>query len=45
MAEDRKSDQSVFLAEAMAIKFVLLELFTLLQLRGDGTRWDILANL
>ena len=45
VAEDRKSDQCVFLAEAMALKYVLLELFTLLQLRGDGSRRDILANL
>jgi len=45
VAEDRKSDQCVFLAEAMASKYVLLELFTLLQLRGDGSRRDILANL
>ena len=45
VAEDQKSDQCVFLAEAMALKYVLLELFTLLQLRGDGSRRDILANL
>ena len=45
VAEDKKSDQCVFLAEAMALKYVLLELFTLLQLRGNGSRWDILANL
>jgi len=45
LAEDRKSDQCVLLAEAMALKYVLLELFTLLQLRGDGARRDILANL
>ena len=45
VAEDRKSDQCVFLAEAMALKYVLLELFTLLQLRVDGSRRDILANL
>ena len=45
VAEDRKSDQCVFLAEAMALKYVLLELFTLLQLSGDGSRRDILANL
>ena len=30
VAEDRKSDQCVFLAKAMALKYVLLELFTLL---------------
>jgi len=45
VAEDRKSDQCVFLAEAMALKYVLLELFTLLQLRRDGSRRDTLANL
>ena len=45
VAEDRKSDQCVFLAKAMALKYVLLMLFTLLQLRGDGSRRDILANL
>jgi len=45
VADDRKSDQRVFLAEAMALKYVLLQLFTLLQLRGDGSRRDILANL
>jgi len=45
VAEDRKSDQCALLAEAMALKYVLLELFTLLQLRGDGSRRDILANL
>jgi len=45
VAEDRKSDQYVFLAEAMVLKYVLLKLFTLLQLRGDGLRRDILANL
>jgi len=45
VAEDRKSDQCDFLAEAMAVKVVLLELFTLLQLRGDGSRRDILAKL
>ena len=45
VAEDRKSDQCVFLAEAMALKYVLLELFTLLQLRGEGSRRDTLANL
>ena len=38
MAEDKKSHQCVFLAEAMALKYVLLELLTLLQLRGDGSR-------
>ena len=45
MAEDRKSDQCAFLAEAMALKHVHLELFTLLQFRGEGLRPDILANL
>ena len=45
VAEDRKSDKCVLLAEAMALKYILLELFTLLQLRGDGSRRDILANL
>jgi len=45
VAKDRKSDQCVFLAEAMALKYVLLELFTLLLLRGDGSRRDLLANL
>ena len=45
MAEDKKSDQWVFLAETMALKYVLLELFTLLQLRGDGSRRDILPNM
>ena len=45
VAEDRKSDQCAFLADAMALKYVLLEFFTLLQLRGDGPRQDILANL
>ena len=29
----------------MALKYVLLELFTLLQLRGEGLRRDTLANL
>jgi len=29
----------------MALKYVLLELFTLLQLRGEGSRRDTLANL
>jgi len=29
----------------MALKYVLLELFTLLQLRGEGLRLDTLANL
>jgi len=45
VAEDKKSDKCVFLAEAMALKYVLLGIFTLLQLRGDGSRRDILANL
>jgi len=45
VAEDRKSDQCVLLAEAMALKYVLLELFTLLKLRGHGSRRDVLANL
>jgi len=45
VAEDMKSDQCVFMAEAMALKYVLLKLFTLPQLRGDGSRRDILANL
>ena len=45
VAQDRKSDPCVLVAEAMALKYVLLELFTLLQLRGNGSRWDILANL
>jgi len=45
VAEDRKSHQCDFLAEGMALKYVLLELFTLLQLRGEGSRRDILANL
>jgi len=45
VAKDKKSDQCVFLPEAMALKYVLLELFTLLQLRGVGSRHDILANL
>ena len=45
MAEDKKSDQWAFLANAMALKYVLLELFTLLQLRGEGLRRDTLANL
>jgi len=45
VAEDRKSDQCVFLAEAMALKYVRLERFTLLQLRWEGSRRDILANL
>jgi len=44
VAEDKKSDQCAFLAEAMALKYVLLELLTLLQLKGDGSRRDILAN-
>jgi len=30
VVEDRKSDQCAFLGEAMALKYVLLELFTLL---------------
>jgi len=45
VAEDRNSYQSVFLAEAMALTYVLLALFTLLQLMGDGSRRDNLANL
>ena len=45
VAEDKKSDQCAFLAEAMALKYVLLEHFTLLRLRGDGSRRDILENL
>jgi len=45
VADDRKSDQCIFLSEAMALKYVLLELFTLLQLRGDGSRREILGNL
>jgi len=45
VAKDKKSDQCAFLAEAMALKYVLLELFTLLQLRVDGSRQDILAKL
>jgi len=45
VAKDKKSDQCVFLADPMALKYALLELFTLLQLRGDGSRWDLLANL
>jgi len=45
VAEDKKSDQCVFLAAAIALNYVLLELFTLLQLRGDRSRRDILANL
>ena len=45
VAEHMKFDQCVFVAEAMALKYVLLELFTLLQLRGDGSSRDILANL
>jgi len=45
VAEDKKSDQCAFLAEAMCLKYVLLELFTLLELRGDGSRRDIVANL
>jgi len=45
VAEDRKSDQCDLLAAAMALKYLLLELFTLLQLRGDGSRRDSLANL
>jgi len=45
VAEDKKSDQCAFLAEAIALKYVLLELLTLLQLRGDRSRRDILANL
>ena len=45
VAVDRKSDKCVFLTEAMALKYILLELFTLLQLRGEGSRQDILANL
>jgi len=45
VAEDKKSDQCFLLAEAMTLKYVLLELFTLLQLRGDGLRREILATL
>jgi len=45
VAEDKKSDQCAFLAKPMAVKYVLLELFTLLKLREDGSRRDILANL
>ena len=32
------------MAEAMSLKYVLLELFTLLQLKGEGLRRDTLAN-
>ena len=45
VAEDKKSDQCDFFAEAMALQYVFLELFTLLQLRGEGSRRDIIANL
>ena len=45
VAEDKKSDQCAFLAEAMTLIYVLLELFTLLQLKRDRSRRDILANL
>ena len=45
VSEDRKSDQGAFLANAMALKYVLLELLTLLQLRGEESRRDVLANL
>ena len=45
MAEDKKSDHSAFLAKAIALKYVVLELFILPQLRGEGSRPDILANL
>ena len=45
VAEDKKSDQYVFLAEAMALKYDLLELLILLKLRGEGSRRDILQNL
>jgi len=45
VVEDKKSDQCAFLAQAMALKYILLELFTFLQLRGAGSRRDNLANL
>ena len=45
VAEDKKSAPCVFLAEAMALKCLLPELFTMLQLRGNRSRRDILANL
>jgi len=45
VAEDKKSNQYAFLAEAMALKYVLLELFTLFQLWDYGSRQDVLANL
>jgi len=45
VAENKKSDQCVFLAEAMALKYILLELFMFLQWRGDRSRQEILGNL
>ena len=45
MAADKKTDQYVLLDAEMALKYVLLEIRTLLQLRGDGARRNILANL
>jgi len=45
VAEDKKSGKYVFLAQAMALKYVRLELFTLLQLWGEGSGRDILGNL
>jgi len=45
VAEDKRTDLCDLLAEALALKYVLLELFTLRQLRRHGLRRDILANL
>jgi len=45
VAKDRKSHQCVFLAQAMALKHVLLALFILLQSKGGGSRRDTLANM
>ena len=36
VADANKSDQCIFLAEAIALKYVLLEHFTLLELWGSG---------
>jgi len=45
VAEDKNSDQCILSAQAMALKYVLLELFTSLKLMGDGSMRGILANL
>jgi len=45
VADDKRSDQFAFFAKAIALKYVLLELLTLLQLSGDGSRRNTVGNL